>query len=158
MVYLTLAIYVASHTFDFKGETPAFNFNLLSIAALSLNVCVAFIDSLAQGLTVVTTKIDLKIAKLKERRATATGAELMEDQTSSMKNYGLFNMLRGLMRTITALVGGILAKRIRVGYSYSLMCIYPMFMIVFTLFFFKETSVTELNLPSFYFLEAQVVE
>lgn len=140
-LYLLIAAYVALHTFDFQEETNLFNFDIFKLAVLLLNICVAFIDSLAQGLTVVTTKIDIKIGKLRQRRATMQGVDFM-DENNSMKNYGLFNMLRGLLRCVTALIGGVFAKSFSVGISYTFLCVYPIFMIVFTLIFFKETSVS----------------
>ena len=140
-LYLLVAVYVALHTFSFQEETDAFNFNIFKVTVLLLNIFVAFIDSLAQGLTVVTTKIDLKISKLRQRRATMQGTDFMDDN-NSMKSYGLFNMLRGLLRCVTALIGGIFAKSFSVGVSYTFLCFYPTFMIIFTLFFFKETSVS----------------
>ena len=89
----------------------------------------------------VCTKIDLKISKLRKRRATLSGADFQDDN-NSMKSFGLFNMIRGLLRCFTSLLGGIFAKRISVGLSYSIMCAYPVFMILFTLFFFKEPRVS----------------
>ena len=156
LLYLLTTGFVAFSTINFEGETDAFNFRIFRIAMLLSSITIAFIDSLAQGLTVVTTKIDLKIQKLRKRRATLTGKDF-EDDNNSMKSFGLFNMIRGLLRCVTALLGGVFAKRIPVALSYALMCVYPVFMIIFTLFFFKETPVRppRLNLTS---LEKTVVQ
>ena len=82
---------------------------------------------------------------------------MIDDDNNSMKSYGLFNMLRGLLRCVTALIGGIFAKKISVGVSYTLLCIYPTFMIIFTLFFFKETSVRS-RARVLTFVEEEVVQ
>ena len=76
------------------------------------------------------------------------GTDFMDDN-NSMKSYGLFNMLRGLLRYVTALIGGVFAKSFSVGVSYTFLCVYPTFMIIFTLFFFKETSVKLLDLYTY---------
>ena len=62
------------------------------------------------------------------------------DDTNSLKSFGLFNMLRGLLGCVSGLASGIVARRVSVGVSYCLLCIYPTFMIIFTLFCFKESS------------------
>jgi hypothetical protein len=139
-IYIATALYIAAFTMNYQGPTVFFNFNTYKWAMFLMNLCVAFIDSMAWGLTVITTKTDMKIELLKKRRATMTGEELMDGDTS-MKSVGIYNLLRGMLRTFFSMLGGFVATKIPVGINYLFLTGYPVYMVIYTLFFFKEQRV-----------------
>jgi hypothetical protein len=109
---------------------------------LILNICVAFIDAMAEGITAINTKLGAKIAKLQEAERRATGAIDGHDEENEMKSFGMFNIIRGILRAVTALIGGVTAKRLSVNISYFILGVYPVIMILYTLFIFKEERVS----------------
>jgi hypothetical protein len=60
-----------------------------------------------------------------------------------MKSFGLFNIIRGILRAVMGLVGGVMANRISVQKSYAVLGAYPIVMIVYTLLIFKEERVSQ---------------
>jgi hypothetical protein len=140
-VYITIALYIALHTLNFQVETPAFNLAIFKLLFFAMNVCVGFQDALAQGLSVVTTKLDNKIIKLKERKGAITGDDDQIDKNQSMKSYSIFNLIRGLGSTVASLLGGILVNKMPVGMCYLIINLYPIFMIFFVIAIFREPSV-----------------
>lgn len=109
---------------------------------LILNICVAFIDAMAEGITAINTKLGAKIAKLQEAERRATGAVEDMEEENEMKSFGLFNIIRGILRAIMSLIGGVMAKKSSVHTSYGVLGAYPIVMIVYTLFIFKEERVS----------------
>ena len=49
------------------------NYNTFLYANIILNICTAFIDALAEGISAINTKMTVKIAKLKEAERRETG-------------------------------------------------------------------------------------
>ena len=95
---------------------------------------------MAEGITAITTKIDTKIAKLKEAERRATGVQ-DENEENEMKSFGLFNIIRGIFRAITSLIGGILANKLNIHTHYIIVGVYPVIMMIYALFIFKEHKV-----------------
>jgi hypothetical protein len=58
-----------------------------------------------------------------------------------MKSFGMFSIIRGILRAIMGLFGGVMAKRVSIRISYIILAIYPVVMMLYTLFIFKEHSV-----------------
>jgi hypothetical protein len=140
-IYICISLYIAYFTYNYTHDTPLFNFNTYKVASLFLNICVAFIDSLAWGLTVITTKIDVKIQKLKQRREDGNGENLVLED-NSLKSVGFYNVVRGILRSIASMAGGVFAAKIAPGVSYTFMCTYPVIMVLFALFVYKEIPVS----------------
>jgi MFS family permease len=109
---------------------------------LVLNVSVAFIDAMAEGITAINTKLGAKIAKLQEAERRATGAIEGHEEENEMKSFGMFNIIRGILRAVTALIGGITAQKLSVNISYLILGIYPIIMILYTFLIFKEERVS----------------
>lgn len=108
------------------------------MANVILNVCVAFIDALAEGISAVNTKMTVKIQKLKETERRETGNVLEDDGDNEMKSFGNFNLIRGMFRAIMGLAGGVMAERVSVQVSYAILAFYPIIMVIYTLFVFRE--------------------
>lgn len=64
------------------------------------------------------------------------------EEENEMKSFGLFNIIRGILRAIMGLVGGVMANRINVHASYAVLGVYPIIMIAYTLLIFKEEKVS----------------
>lgn len=120
--------------------TSAPGFNLFCMQWLVINISVAFIDAMAEGITAINTKISSKITKLQEAERRATGA-IEEGEENEMKSFGMFNIIRGILRSIMSIIGGVLANKLTIGQNYALVGIYPIAMLFYTIFIFSENKV-----------------
>ena len=106
-----------------------------------MNVCNAFIDAMAEGITAINTKLGSKIAKLQEAERRQTGVIEYEEEENEMKSFGLFNIIRGILRAFMAIIGGLMADKVSIHVSYLILGVYPVIMVLYTLFIFKEEKV-----------------
>ena len=106
-----------------------------------MNVCNAFIDAMAEGITAINTKLGSKIAKLQEAERRQTGVIEDEEEENEMKSFGLFNIIRGILRAFMAIIGGLMADKVSIHVSYLILGVYPVIMVLYTLFIFKEEKV-----------------
>ena len=114
-----------------------------------MNVCNAFIDAMAEGITAINTKLGSKIAKLQEAERRQTGVIEDEEEENEMKSFGLFNIIRGILRAFMAIVGGLMADKVSIHVSYLILGVYPVIMVLYTLFIFKEEKVRSILVSLF---------
>lgn len=107
-----------------------------------MNVCIGFTDAMAEGITAITTKLSAKIAKLQEAERRAHGAVEEVEKENELKSFGMFNIIRGILRSFMSLIGGVVADKISISVAYGILSIYPIFMILYTIFIFKEEQVS----------------
>ena len=105
-------------------------------ANVVLNVCVAFIDALAEGISAINTKMTVKINTLKAAERRETGNVLGEEDDNEMKSFGNFNLIRGMFRAIMGLAGGVTADIMTIQASYAVLAFYPIVMVAYTIFVF----------------------
>lgn len=101
------------------------------------NITTAYIDTLANGISAIITKNEEKIKALE-----SIGKEDQELGDTSMRSFGNFANIRTIFRAITKLLGGLLAAKVSINFSAAVMGFYPILMLLFTLFVFKEEKVS----------------
>jgi hypothetical protein len=115
--------------------TPKPQYNLFMMCMLVMNWGVAYVDTLAEGISAMITKYNEKIEVLEAM----DGKE--EEGDSSMTAFGNYNAIRFMFRAIMGLVGGFMAGKVTINVSAAIMGIYPVVMLLFTLLIFKEEKV-----------------
>lgn len=130
------SLHCATCLWVFNTAEPGFPTILWS--NVSLNMCVAFIDALAEGISAVNTKMTKKILALKEVEKRETGNVLEDEGDNEMKSFGNFNLIRGMFRAIMGLAGGVMADYVSIQVSYLILAFYPVIMILYGVFMFKE--------------------
>ena len=116
-------------------------FDMIWYANFMLNISVAFIDALAEGISAINTKLEQKIKTLKEVEKRETGNVLADEgEDNEMKAFGNFNLIRGLLRAVMGVFGGVTAETFSIQIAYMIMGIYPIVLILYTLFIFREAS------------------
>jgi hypothetical protein len=63
------------------------------------------------------------------------------EEENEMKSFGLFNIIRGILRAVMSLIGGVLANKITISIAYGVLGLYPIVMMLYTIFIFKEERV-----------------
>ena len=97
---------------------------------------VGFVDTQAEGLTAVITKMESRMLDLKK----LAGRE--EEVLNSNENIGVYLMLRNLVRYTGIFAGGILIDyKVSIGTIYIILAIFPILLICYTLFLFEEVKV-----------------
>ena len=96
---------------------------------------VGFIDTQAEGLTAVVTKMEGRIEDLK-----AQGGRAKE--VDSNQNIGNFLMFRNLIRYIAIFLGGAMSDSVAIETIYLILGVPPIILMVYTLFFFTELKVS----------------
>lgn len=114
------------------------NLQTYTLAVMLMNICAAFVDTLAEGLSAMITKLEARILILKNFDKD-DGEE--EEEGNEMKAFGLYNAIRTFFRTIMGFVGGILSSRIPVQTSFAIIGFYPVIMFLYTLIVFQEERV-----------------
>lgn len=121
--------------------TPKPDLNTMFIVFIACNISVAYVDTLANGLTAIVTKNNERIKALE-----SIGKKKEEGGDTSMKSFGSFANIRTLFRALTKFAGGLLASRVSIHFSAVVMGVYPALMLLFTLFIFKEEKVIKILL------------
>jgi hypothetical protein len=103
-----------------------------------MSACVAYIDSLANGLTAMITQNRERIKLMKEIDV-EEGEE--DEGDESMKAFGIFTGIRAVFVAIMNFVGGMVADSIEFRYGIFILAGYPLIMFVFAAFFYKEEKV-----------------
>lgn len=117
------------------------SFNMFWYANFIINVCVAFIDALAEGISAINTKLEQKIKTLKDVEKRETGNVLPDEgEENEMKAFGNFNLIRGLLRAIMGAFGGVTAQKFSIQLAYFILGLYPILLALYTLFIFREAS------------------
>lgn len=131
----------------------ASSFATFSLCVFFIYFAVGFVDTMAEGMTAMITKMDARIQEL-------TPPESRKVADSESKAIGFFFMFRLFIRTLSMFVGGILANnKVNIKVTYMILVISPGLMMIYTLFFFKEARVNPFNFArSFNFLETKNVE
>ena len=106
-----------------------------TLSNLLLSWSVAYIDTMAEGMTAVITKIYERIKILEELE---NGKKDGDDD--SMTAFGSFNAIRSLFRAVMSFVGGILAKQFGKSTFWSgvILGSYPVVMFLYVLLIFRE--------------------
>lgn len=117
-------------------EPPSFQMYTLSM--LLMNVAVAFVDTLAEGLSAMITKMQARIIVL-QNFDKDEGEE--DEEENEMKAFGAYNAIRTFFRTIMGFVGGILSSRIGIRLAFAIIGVYPIFLFLFSLVVFREERV-----------------
>lgn len=95
---------------------------------------VGFIDTQAEGLTAVITKMEARLSELKKEIG-------IQEEVNSNENIGNFLMLRSFVRYTGIFAGGVLSEQLSIGTIYIILGVFPIFLIVYTIFFFHEIKV-----------------
>ena len=97
---------------------------------------VGFVDTQAEGLTAVITKMEARITELKR----VAGRE--QEDINSNENIGIFFMLRCMVRYCGIFAGGLLVDwGVSINIVYLILGIFPILLIIYTIFFFEEIKV-----------------
>lgn len=117
-----------------------------------MNVCLSMIDALAEGISSIVSKLDVNILKLetmlKERESKRIGLAFDKGDTiakedhASMKAFGNFSSVRGLISTVNNFSGGYVADGLSIKYVYYLSCLYPAVFLIYCGMFFREQKVS----------------
>jgi hypothetical protein len=65
-----------------------------------------------------------------------------------MKSFGMFSIIRGLCRAFSNMGGGLLANMLSIQMSYGILGVFPLIMLIYTVFFYYEerVSIFKLNI------------
>ena len=120
------------------------SYNVYFLGRLIFNLSWNFIDTLAEGISVIILNLNKKIfeleTRIKEIEAEGKGSE-EDGQPEGSAAFANFSGIRRYLAVITTFLGGISASRITIHTGYKILSIYPIVMFVLTLIFFKETKV-----------------
>jgi hypothetical protein len=130
-----------------------------------ITTCSSMIDTLAEGISGIVTKLEVKLNKLEKMMRERDGLEigivfvvlmglLDEDKNvefsdhSNMKAFGNFATIRSLIITLINFFGGAYAEQLGISVVYYIGMVTPTFFFFFTLFYFKEKRVNLKTLTS----------
>ena len=117
-------------------------FEIFCFTHFLINMSVAFIDTMAEGITAINTKLGIKIGKLKDTKRRMTGTvEDTDDLENNMKSFAVFSASRGIFRAFMGLFSGYMADKASLQINYTILGTYPVMMIFYTLFIFREHKV-----------------
>lgn len=114
-------------------DTPSAYVFLFSYMTLSL--CSAAIDAMAEGMTAVVTKLNSKIKALEELN------KVEGDVERSGKIYGIFTSLRGFFTSLMSFLGGVFTSILPFRVTAIILGIFPCILLFYTIFVFKENKV-----------------
>ena len=106
-----------------------------TITNLILSSSVAYVDTMAEGMSAVITKIYERVKVLEELE---NGKKDGDD--NSMTAFGSYSAIRSFFRAIMGFIGGVLAPRFGRSTFFSgvILGAYPLLMFLYALFVFKE--------------------
>ena len=137
---MSLFGFIAALTFVVtpKPSKDAFTFILICYA-----VSTSYIDSLAEGITSIVTKLNERIDILEE-----TGDEKEKKHDESMKVLGIFTGFRGIFQALMILAGGYVAQLTQDSHLLVvgiMLSAYPILFSLQTVFIFKEKKVSSFD-------------
>lgn len=112
--------------FIFLEDPPYQRFLVL---VFGVYFCVGFVDTMAEGMTALITKMELeKIALEKKIGVMQDKAELDSDRNKkAIGNYMMFKMF---VKAIGMFTGGILADKVRIGVIYGILGLFPIVLLL----------------------------
>lgn len=112
--------------FIFLEDPPYQRFLVL---VFGVYFCVGFVDTMAEGMTALITKMELeKIALEKKIGVMQEKAELDSDRNKkAIGNYMMFKMF---VKAIGMFTGGILADKVRIGVIYGILGLFPIVLLL----------------------------
>lgn len=120
--------------------TPSFG--VFTFFVFLIYYCVGFVDALGEGMTAVITKMEIRLSDLKSQEEKET--IYMDDiEKRSVGNYFVSRMA---LRALGTFLGGMIAKQFSIKIVYAIFAIFPLGVILWTVFFFNEITV---NYPSY---------
>ena len=133
--HIMMATVVSMLTSAWLVISPRPQATSFTISNLILSWSVAYVDTMAEGMSAVITKIYERIKILEELE---NGKE--EGDDDSMTAFGSYNAIRSLFRAVMSFVGGILAKKFGKSTFWSgvILGTYPLIMFLYVLLIFKE--------------------
>ena len=106
-----------------------------AICVFFIYFAVGFVDTLAEGMTAMITKMEARIQEL-------TPPEQRKEKEAESKAIGFFFMFRLFVRTLSMFLGGSLASSgVDIKIIYLILLICPGLMLLYTLLIFKEARV-----------------
>ena len=101
---------------------------LFSVLMVAKGVAASIGDTMAQGMTVVTLKYQLRLSKL----------DPSSTKTHEGLNYGYQKIVSNMARIICVYCGGVMAGNVDIGVIYFSMIIVPVLTLLYTFVIFKE--------------------
>ena len=125
------------------------SYTTFTVMIFFLNFTVSYIDSLAEGISAVVTKMYHQVRILEQ----IEGLSPKEDNVS-MKAFGNYNALRTCFGAIMAFVSGFLVTETTMEFSGFLLASYPIILCLYTLFIYREKRVrNQLKIQKILFFE-----
>lgn len=135
-------------------------FEVFTWCVTGMNFSISFIDTLSEGISSVVTKLELNIQKMekiiKERTSRESGIKLepedniAKEDHASMKAFGNFNAIRGVVSTLNNFLGGLIAEGLGIREVNLISCIYPLLFSLFCFLGFNEQRVIIYELTNFF--------
>ena len=63
-------------------------------------------------------------------------------KVNDLKIFGYFSIIKGVVESLMFIVGGVLSERISVSAAYLILSVYPILVLGFIFFYFKEEKVS----------------
>jgi hypothetical protein len=109
---------------------------------------------IGEGLVALNGKLEYKIVRLelmlqkKQQQSRSKSDELASDlagttKINDLKIFGYFSILKGIFESIMTMVGGAISDKMSINGAYFIMSFYPIIVICFVHFFFKEEKVSD---------------
>lgn len=120
------------------------HYTIFTICVFGVYFCVGFVDTLAEGMTALITKMEdqkRKIEKSANIVEMVEGEKMESESDKNKKAIGNYLMFKMFVKTIGMFLGGILADKVRIGVIYGILGIFPILLNIWTIFFFKEEKV-----------------
>jgi hypothetical protein len=116
-------------------------FNSFTFLVFGVYFCVGFVDTMAEGMTALITKMEAELTDLKKEAGMLenTGENESDKNKKAIGNYLMFKMF---VKTLGIFTGGILANKVRIGVIYAILGVFPVILLLWTLFLFKEDKVS----------------
>lgn len=130
-------MHIATSVFLFLDPTPSPQLFVLCFTIF--NASTAAIDTLANGISAVITKMNQKIETLQAVDKEENEEE--KEEASSGKAFGNFSATRTFFRSIMGFIGGIVSTLIPIRISAVIIGFYTIFMLAYAHLIFKEEKV-----------------
>jgi len=113
-----------------------------TILVFGVYFCVGFVDTMAEGMTALITKMESELSQMLEMNGqlVETGENESDKNKKAIGNYLMFKMF---VKTLGMFLGGILADNTSIGVIYAILGIFPLILLFWTIFLFDEDQVKE---------------
>lgn len=115
-------------------------YNSFTIMVFAVYFCVGFVDTMAEGMTALITKMEAELQLLNQEAGTLV-SDNGNESDKNKKAIGNYLMFKMFVKTLGIFTGGILADQVSISVIYGILGVFPLVLLFWTVFLFKEDKV-----------------